>query len=216
MEFIADLNKNLEHWFLLQHPFYQAWSQGTLTPETLQLYAREYYHHVAAFPRYISQIHTLCADIHSRQVLLDNLIDEEKGENNHPELWLKFVEGLCHSRSVAAKPELETTQDLVEGFFELVKTDYETGLGALYAYERQTPAVAKSKIDGLKSHYNIKDSGTLEFFSVHSKADEWHTEELAGLIHKLDEKGRQRVSQGAIAGAQLLWCFLDGVNAYAH
>ena len=29
----------------------------------------EYYHHVSAFPRYISQIHTLCDDILSRQVL---------------------------------------------------------------------------------------------------------------------------------------------------
>ncbi len=31
MKFIADLNKNLETWFLLQHPFYQSWSQGKLT-----------------------------------------------------------------------------------------------------------------------------------------------------------------------------------------
>jgi pyrroloquinoline-quinone synthase len=177
----------------------------------------EYYHHVDAFPRYISQIHTLCEDIQSRQVLLDNLIDEERGEDNHPELWLRFVEGICHSRRVNAAPQLESTKDLVDGFFELVKTDYETGLGALYAYERQTPSVAQSKIEGLKSHYNIQDSGTLEFFSVHGKADEWHTEELIGLIRKLGEKGQQRVYQGATAGAKLLWRFLDGVNAvYAN
>jgi pyrroloquinoline-quinone synthase len=164
MEFIAYLNKNLETLFLLQHPFYQAWNQGKLTTKTLQLYAMEYYHHVAAFPRYISQIHTLCEDIQSRQVLLDNLIDEERGEDNHPELWLRFIDGICHSRSGTAAPQLESTKDLVNGFFELAKTDYETGLGALYAYERQTPAVAKSKIEGLKKHYNLQDSRALEFF----------------------------------------------------
>jgi len=217
MKFIADLNKNLETWFLLQHPFYQSWSQGKLTIQALQLYAREYYHHVAAFPRYISQIHTLCDDIQNRQVLLDNLIDEERGENNHPELWLRLVDGLCNSRSVTAAPELEATKELVDGFFELVKTNYETGLGTLYAYERQTPAVAKSKIEGLKNYYNIQCSSTFEFFSVHEKADEWHTEELVGLIRKLDEKSQQRVYQGATEGAKLLWRFLDGVNtAYAN
>ena len=217
MEFITSLNTTLENWFLLRHPFYQAWNQGTLTTQTLQLYAREYYHHVAAFPRYISQIHTLCDDIKSRQVLLDNLIEEEKGENNHPELWLKFVDGLCHSRDIADAPQLSPTQELVDGFFALVKTDYETGLGALYAYERQTPAVAKSKIEGLTTHYNLHEPDALEFFSVHEKADEWHTQELAGLIQKLDDNSHQRVYHGATAGAQLLWGFLDGINsAYAH
>lgn len=217
MEFITYLNKNLETWFLLQHKFYQSWSQGKLTTEILGLYAREYYHHVAAFPRYISQIHTLCDNIQDRQVLLDNLIDEERGENNHPELWLRFVEGICNSRSVTAVPQLETTKELVNGFFELVKTDYATGLGALYAYERQTPAIAHSKIDGLKNHYNIHDSRAIEFFTLHEKADEWHTEELVRLICKLDEQFQQRVYHGAIEGAKLLWQFLDGVNAaYAN
>ncbi|WPX97889.1 CADD family putative folate metabolism protein [Candidatus Fokinia crypta] len=213
MKFIEYLNKNLEVWFLLQHPFYQSWNHGKLTTETLVLYAQEYYHHVAAFPRYISQIHTLCNDIQDRQVLLDNLIDEERGENNHPELWLRFLNGLCNSRSISITPQLGTTKELVDGFFELVKADYETGLGALYAYERQTPAVAKSKIEGLKNHYNINDSGTLEFFTVHEKADEWHTEQLTNLICKLDEKSQQRVHEGAIEGAKLLWRFLDGISA---
>ena len=27
-------------------------------------------------------------------MLLDNLIDEEKGSENHPELWMRFAEGM--------------------------------------------------------------------------------------------------------------------------
>lgn len=213
MEFITNLNKELESWFLLKHPFYQAWSDGSITTEMLGLYAREYYHHVSAFPRYISQIHTLCEDIEDRQVLLDNLIEEEKGEKNHPELWLRFVEGVCSSRDNSSKPILEATRELVDGFFDLMKTNYPTGLGALYAYERQTPEVSQSKIEGLKAHYNIHDARTLEFFEVHEKADVWHTEELVKLILKLDSKAREQVYHGAVEGAKLLWGFLDGVNA---
>jgi len=212
MKFCLTLNTLLEELHLLKHPFYQSWNEGTLTLDTLKIYAKEYYHHVAAFPRYISQIHSLCPDISDRQVLLENLIDEEKGENNHPELWLRFAKGLGVSRKELKQfPELTKTKELIEGYFELVKTDYATGLGALYAYERQTPEVSKSKIDGLKKHYSVCDEKTLEFFSVHQKADEWHTEELTGLIGRLSESDQEKVAHGAIKGARLLWSFLDGM-----
>ncbi|MEG8230345.1 iron-containing redox enzyme family protein [Candidatus Rickettsia tasmanensis] len=63
---------------------------GKLTQSTLQIYEKEYYHHVTAFPRYISAIHSKCSDIQARQILLGNLIEEEQGEENHPELWKSF------------------------------------------------------------------------------------------------------------------------------
>jgi pyrroloquinoline-quinone synthase len=212
MTFYTNLNNSLEELHLLKHPFYKSWNEGNLTPTTLKLYAKEYYHHVAAFPRYISQIHSLCPDIKARQVLLENLIDEEQGENNHPELWLRFAEGVGVLRSeIKQTAELESTAALVKGYFELVKTDYATGLGALYAYERQTPEVSTSKMDGLTQHYAISDERTLQFFSLHKEADKWHTEELVGLIENLTSSDQEKVSYGAIKGAKLLWSFLDGM-----
>ena len=212
MTFCTTLNNLLEESSLLKHPFYKAWNEGALTQESLKLYAQEYYHHVAAFPRYISQIHALCPDISARQILLENLIDEEQGEDNHPELWLRFAEGFGVKRGeIKQAPELQKTAELVDGYFELVKDDYTTGLGALYAYERQTPEVSKSKIDGLKKHYAVSDERILQFFSVHEKTDEWNTEELAGLIERLDKNDQEKVLQGAVKGANLLWSFLDGM-----
>jgi pyrroloquinoline-quinone synthase len=212
MQFFTSLNQKLDHHHLLKHPFYQSWNQGALSIETLQNYATEYYSHVAAFPRYISAIHTLCPDIESRQVLLGNLVEEESGEENHPELWKRFAEGLGIPREkLNASPTLESTKNLVDGYFELVKSDYATGLGALYAYERQTPEVSESKIEGLKKHYGIKDARSLQFFQVHMTADEWHTAEVAGLIGSLNEGDKQKSAQGAEVGAKLLWNFLDGI-----
>ncbi len=92
-----------------------------------------------------------------------------------------------------------------------MRTDYPTGLGALYAYERQTPEVAASKIDGLKKHYGIQDNKTLQFFSVHQEADKWHTEQLVSLIKSLNKNDQQKVFYGAKEGAKLLWFFLDGM-----
>ena len=163
---LTPMHDKLDALHLLKHPFYQAWNEGTLSMETLQTYAREYYHHVAAFPRYISAIHTRCADIASRQVLLGNLIEEEQGAENHPELWQWFTEGLGAARNTLGDgPQLQKTKELVDGYFGLTEADYATGLGALYAYERQTPAVSKSKIDGLKKFYGIDDERTLKFFN---------------------------------------------------
>ncbi|WP_250311379.1 CADD family putative folate metabolism protein [Rickettsia endosymbiont of Oedothorax gibbosus] len=212
MIFCTNLNTSLEVFHLLKHPFYKLWNEGLLKHEILQIYVKEYYHHVSAFPRYISQIHALCDKIQERQILLENLIDEEKGDDNHPELWLRFAEGIGVSReSIPNFPELVSTCKLVEGYLELVRTDYPTGLGALYAYERQTPEVAASKMDGLKKHYGIQDNKTLQFFSVHQEADKWHTEQLVSLIKSLNKNDQQKVFYGAKEGAKLLWFFLDGM-----
>ena len=79
---------------MLKHPFYQAWVNGGLELSAIKEYAAQYYHHVCAFPRYVSGIHSNCEDLYTRQQLLENLIDEERGEENHPELWKRFGEGV--------------------------------------------------------------------------------------------------------------------------
>ncbi|MCC8370280.1 MAG: CADD family putative folate metabolism protein [Rickettsia endosymbiont of Stiretrus anchorago] len=213
MKFLEQLNTDLKQYNLLNHPFYQLWNMGKLSHSTLQTYAKEYYHHVAAFPRYISAIHSKCSDIETRQILLGNLIEEEQGDENHPELWKRFAEGLgCSRSSFTLEPELNSTQKLIQGYFKLTEKFFAEGLGALYAYERQTPEVSDSKIQGLKKFYGISDYKTLQFFTVHSEIDQWHTQECANLIEDLDPKEQKLAYQGAIEGAKLLWQFLDGMN----
>ena len=71
---------------LLLHPFYQCWTRGELPAEALRDYAAQYYHHVAAFPTYLSALHSHTSDQTVRRHILTNLIDEEAGSPNHPEL----------------------------------------------------------------------------------------------------------------------------------
>ncbi len=217
MDNIARLNSELDTYHLLKHTFYKMWSEGKLSIDILKNYSQQYYHHVDAFPRYISTIHSKCADIESRQVLLGNLTEEEKGEENHPELWLRFAEGLGTTREEVKNAVLnKQTKELVEGYFELANNSYAKGLGALYAYERQVPEVAKSKIDGLEKFYGITTEQALKFFNVHITADEWHSEECAALISKLSPQDQEVARQGAVEGAKLLWKFLDGMEVSCH
>ncbi len=204
----------LDKFHLLKHPFYQNWSEGKLSMETLKRYAEQYYHHVDAFPRYISTIHSKCEDLPSRQILLANLNDEEAGEENHPELWLRFAEKLGATReAVKNVTKLENTNALIHGYFNLTKTSYAMGLGALYAYERQVPDVAKSKIDGLRKFYNLDSEEGLKFFTVHITVDEWHSSEILDLIMMQPTEQKIESFDGAIRGAKLLWGFLDGIHA---
>lgn len=211
----TQINQVIDANHLLKHPFYQLWSAGQLNIEVLQNYAGQYFHHVNAFPRYVSRIHSNCDDLQARQVLLGNLTDEEKGDDNHPELWLRFAEGVGADRESVKNAELlEETHNLVQGFFELANDSYAKGLGALYAYERQVPDVAKSKIDGLKKFYGIDSPRALQFFEVHMSADEWHSDECAQLIAKLPEDQQKLALEGAEKASKLLWSFLDGVQKH--
>lgn len=51
MNFLEKLHQELDQYHLLKHEFYQTWNRGELSLDTLQIYAKEYYGHVAAFPR---------------------------------------------------------------------------------------------------------------------------------------------------------------------
>ena len=179
---------------LLNHSFYKAWNAGELKIETIQEYAAQYFNHVSAFPRYISGIHTNCEDISIRQELLDNLIEEEKGEENHPELWLRFGEGMGKSRDAIANSQaIKETNELVDTFMKLSRDERtHIGMAALYCYESMVPEIAKNKIDGLKKYYNINDENTLKFFTVHIHADKWHREVISELLSNLCDSDEKR------------------------
>jgi hypothetical protein len=51
----------------LKHPFYQAWTASTLSMQALRDYAGQYCHHVAAFPTYVSAVHSQTDDLTIRR-----------------------------------------------------------------------------------------------------------------------------------------------------
>jgi pyrroloquinoline-quinone synthase len=227
---IAALNSLGAEMSLLKHPFYQQWTAGTLPAERLRKYAIQYYRHIAAFPRYLSALHSRCDDLETRQVLLENLIDEERGVENHPELWLKFGEALGVTRDelLGAEP-LPAAAALVETFDHLSRDlPLAAGLSALYLYESQVAEVATAKIDGLKRFYGFPDhtheahhtndtnhsrTDGVKFFTVHRDADPYHAQAVAQLIDRHDT----RPEDGAIAleagrtALKAIWEFLDCV-----
>ncbi len=214
---IADeIDALIEERSLLKHPFYQAWQRGELSLDALRHYAGQYWHHVLAFPQYVSAAHASCPDQRDRQAVLENLIEEERGDENHPELWLRFGDALGLDRDDVARSEpLPETARLVETFRDITKNgSFAEAATALYCYESQVPEVAKTKIAGLRQFYGIDGERGLQFFDVHIGADEWHAEVGRDFIERYGSAPEQRAKVKAAAQNALdaLWGFLDGVQ----
>jgi len=200
---------------MLRHPFYKAWSNGMLSMNSLRGYAKQYYFLEASFPTFLSAIHSNCSDRKARQLLVENLADEELGRENHAELWLRFCEGIGLSRKeVKSAIPLPETKKAINNFKKLSsQKNFVFGIAAMYAYESQIPEVAKTKRIGLKKFYGISGKRATKFFSVHEKADVWHSKNERKLLDKYSKniKIRKQITNSARRARDSLWLFLDGV-----
>lgn len=212
--FLEELDAQIAAKNLLKHDFYLAWSRGELSIECLREYAKEYYHHVKAFPTYLSAAHSRTEQVEVRRSLLMNLIEEEAGSPNHPELWKQFALSL----GVSEQELLEHTpnhdiRQLIQVFREACGGGTTPqAVAALYAYESQIPAICVSKIKGLKEHYGRHNPKDWEYFSVHIAADKEHAAEERAVLSTLVQPGDQldvRVTVGNVLDA--LWNFLSGL-----
>ncbi|MDQ1729749.1 MAG: pyrroloquinoline-quinone synthase [Pyrinomonadaceae bacterium] len=215
-KFASELQAAIMEYSMLKHPFYVAWTEGKLSKEVLAEYAKQYYAHVRAFPTYVSAVHSRCADLAIRQELLENLIEEERGAENHPELWLRFAESLDVTRDEVKSADLlpATTASVARLQSLTQSADYRQGLAALLAYESQIPEVAQTKRAGLKDFYGIDDERAVSFFRVHESIDILHQQiELETLKAQCEtQESRREAIDAARESAKALWSFLDGVN----
>ena len=214
--FIDQVDKQIEKNHLLNHSFYQAWNSGELKKETIREYAAQYLKHVSAFPRYLSSIHSNCEDIKIRQFLLENLNDEEKGDENHPELWMRFAEGMGNTRKNIINTEaIKETDQLVDTFMKLSKSNqFYIGLAALYCYESMQPEISETKKDGLQKLYGINDKNTLKFFTVHMHADKWHREVVRNLLIQVSntKERKEEILKAVDSALFSLNNFLSGIE----
>ena len=222
-QFFETLDARIAKYDLLCHPFYQAWAAGQLTREDLQEYARNYYHHVEAFPTYLAELGIRLDESDLRRAILANMADEKGLEDAfgeparaHSELWLDFAEGMGARRDLRShKPVAEIAG--LTAFFHRVASEGtpEEALAAFYAYESQVPRVAREKARGLEEMYGA-DQRTTAYFTLHTTADAFHSQvwlqQLAKRLESHPEAAEKALDAGENA-AKALWRALDGIEA---
>ncbi len=185
------LDTVLEKWNLLKHPFYQAWSAGTLPVDALQVYAREYGNFIATLPL-------------GWETLNDAETADE--EREHAEMWTDFTAALG---SFSADASLPQTSNLVRSSRTLFAARA-SALGAMYAFEAQQPATAQSKLDGLKTHYKLPQ-GVEPYFEVH--ANNGHeSEKLLRMLEALPAAEQAEALAACDKMAASLWDALTGIH----
>lgn len=201
---------------LLKHPFYQDWQMGKLSREALQLYAAQYYRHVEAFPKHL-RVLAARTEGPIRDIVLENLAEEENPALPHPKLWRDFAASLgVNEEDITSCPSLPGTQAVVETLREIVgDRSVAEAVAALYAYEAQVPEIASTKIDGLKKFYGVTSPKGLAYFTVHEEADKAHRASWRNWLEEHAHGEEEEILATTNEALDALWGALDAVHC-AH
>jgi pyrroloquinoline-quinone synthase len=182
----------------------------------LRQYAGDYYHHVAAFPTYLSALHSRLSDGELRREVLRNLADEEIDGTAHSDLWLDFATGMGgDAEAVRTSETVAEVKELIATFRDIAANGSTAeALAAFYAYESQVPRVAKTKMEGLQNLYGA-DAKTCSYFKLHQTADVHHSQvwrnNLDAELASHPEQSERAIA-AAVTAAKALWRALDGIE----
>jgi pyrroloquinoline-quinone synthase len=188
-----------ESWNVLRHPFYERWSAGDLRPDELAFYAGQYRHAVGAIA---TMSESVAASFPARKDLAAHAV----AEREHVGLWDSFTEAAGGELDAAPTPETAAC------VAEWTGGDSLETLARLYAIESGQPAIARTKLDGLREHYGFVDGDPTAYFSVHETLDHQHAAEGRELLDALSPAERDDTLVAAAEGAlRANWRLLDGV-----
>jgi pyrroloquinoline-quinone synthase len=205
VEFWKRLEDVHRRWNVLEHPFYQRWSEGRLTREELALYAGEYRHAVVALAD--ASARAAAAAGPQEHAELERHAAEEAG---HVGLWDAFAREIDADLERAPAPETvvcaETWAGAEDG--DLLPT-----LVRLYAIESAQPAIAQTKLSGLRAHYGLDGEAETAYFSLHAELDHEHAAQERALIEpRLEGADHDALAEEAEAALRANWTLLDGVE----
>ena len=198
---------------LLKHPFYQDWQAGKLSREALQLYAAQYYKHVEAFPKHL-RVLAARTEGTLRELIQENLAEEENPTRPHPKLWRDFAGAVGVSENeVTSSSPLPGTKAVVQKFREICgDRPVAEAVAALYAYESQVPEIATTKIEGLKRFHSVKSPEGLAYFTVHEQADKAHRAAWRGWLEEHASGDEEQILKTTNEALDALWGVLDAVH----
>jgi pyrroloquinoline-quinone synthase len=192
------IESSRERWNVLEHPFYQRWSDGDLTREELARYSGQYRHAVEA----IATLSAAAADALPDHDELRRHAAEELG---HVRLWDGFVEAVGGETN--AVPTLETASCVADWAGEGEALEL---LARLYAVEASQPAISRTKREGLIDRYGFEEGSGTAYFKVHEGRDVEHA--VRELVEELaTDADADRLVAAAERAYEANWRLLDGV-----
>ena len=198
---VQTIDEMIEEKSLLKHPFYEMWSDGKLTQESLAGYSKEYFQLVKAVPSFMEPI----IDKAPKNIV-GELVETQLEEYEHIEPWIKFAGQLGVSESeLTGYPGLEKTNQAVSTMSELMYT-FEGGACAMYAFEKEIPVISQTKLDGLAEFYGITGYDATLYFKLHTEADIRHAASWRNILERssADSEDLIQIASASIQAQNLL------------
>jgi len=179
---ILKIDQIIEERSLLEHPFYQTWSEGKLTRDALAGYSKEYFQLVKAIPKFMEPL------LENAPKSMYNELDyNQVEETNHIDLWIKFTNelGISHNELINYTGT-EKTNKAVSTLNSLMSS-FESGAAAMYAFEKEIPKISQIKLDGLAEFYGITSEDATKYFREHTESDIRHTKAWQKILEESSE-----------------------------
>lgn len=201
MNIIQKIDEMIEERSLLKHPFYQMWSDGKLTQESLAGYSKEYFQLVKSVPSFMTPIIEK-----SPESVVKELVKNQQEESDHIEPWVAFAGELGISEDeLISYSGTAKTQKAVSDLNQLMNT-FDGGACAMYAFEKEIPKISQTKLDGLAEFYGMTSHEATEYFKLHTEADIRHAASWRNILEKssVDSGNLIEIADKSISAQNLL------------
>ena len=201
MNLIQRIDEIIEERSLLKHPFYEMWSDGKLTQESLAGYSKEYFQLVKAVPEFMTPIIEKAPNS-----VITELTENQQEESDHIKPWTSFAGELGVSNDeLISYSGLDKTKKAVSDLSELMTT-FDGGACAMYAFEKEIPKISQTKLDGLSEFYQITNDNATEYFKLHTEADIRHTASWRNILEKsnADTSNLIEIAEKSVSAQNLL------------
>jgi len=204
------------------HPFFGRIERGELPRPVLREWVKQFYPWLASVPIAMAERFANCSwepkNDRYRRMILDQLLEEAgdpKGNApGHPELWLRFCEGLGVSREeVQSATLLPNTMVAIDDFLytNRVNSFYVSAAGSS---EPPNVELCARLLPAFRKHYGV-DEAHLEYYTLHVVADVEHSEWIGQIVAgfaNTPEVRRQMWDQ-MLRGFSIHALLVDGVLA---
>jgi len=201
MNLIQKIDQIIEERSLLKHPFYEMWSDGKLTQESLAGYSKEYFQLVKAVPEFMTPIIKKAPNS-----VITELTENQQEESDHIKPWISFAGQLGISEDeLISYSGLDKTKTAVSDLAKLMNT-FDGGACAMYAFEKEIPKISQTKLDGLSEFYQITNDNATEYFKLHTEADIRHTASWKNILEKsnADTSNLIEIAEKSVSAQNLL------------
>ena len=207
------------------HPFFDQLERGEVPRGVVHRWASQFYPWLACVPLAMAERFARCSwepryDPY-RRIILDQLVEEAgdpKGkEPGHPELWLRFCEGIGLTRPVIhATPLLPSTLVAIDDFL-YINREVPFYVSAAGSSEPPNVELCQRLLPAFRKHYQV-DEEHLAYYTLHVTADEEHSRWVGQIAADFatTPEIRKQMWDAMLRGFALHQLLVDGAVAEAN